>query len=36
MTQAQLIDMAVQEGFAAAALVDTRDIPFDPMFRPFC
>lgn len=36
MTESQLISLAVQEGFAAAALVDTQDIPFDPMFRPFC
>ena len=36
MTEREMITLAEQEGFAAAALVDTGDIVFDPMFRPFC
>lgn len=36
MTEEQMIDLAVEEGFAAAAIVDTGHIVFDPMFRPFC
>lgn len=36
MTNEELIEAALAEGFAAAAVVDTADIPFDPMFRPFC
>ena len=36
MDQTALIDWAVEEGFAAAAVIDTQQIPFDPMFRPFC
>lgn len=36
MTHQQLIDAAVQEGFAAAAVVDTACIPFDFSFRPYC
>lgn len=32
----KLIDLAVQEGFSAAAIVDTEMIPFDPSFRPYC
>lgn len=36
MTEKQLVDLAVEEGFAAAAVIDTQKIPFDPMFRPFC
>ena len=36
MDQTALIDLAVEEGFAAAAVIDTQQIPFDPMFRPFC
>lgn len=30
------LQMAFEEGFANAAIVDTADIPVDPMFRPFC
>ena len=36
MTDQQLIQYAVEEGFAAAAIVNTADIPFDPSFRPYC
>lgn len=36
MTNEQLIAWAVEEGFAAAAVVDTGEIPFDPSFRPYC
>ncbi len=36
MTNEQLIEAALAEGFAAAAVVDTDTIPFDPMFRPYC
>lgn len=31
-----MIDLAVQEGFSAAAIVDTQTIPFDSSFRPYC
>ena len=31
MTEREMITLAEQEGFAAAALVDTGDIVFDPM-----
>jgi len=31
-----LLQMAFEEGFANAAIVDTAKIPVDPMFRPFC
>lgn len=36
MTDEQIIACAVGEGFAAAAVVDTGEIPFDPSFRPYC
>lgn len=36
MDNQYLIDAALAEGFAAAAVVDTADIPFDPMFRQYC
>lgn len=36
MTEEQIISAAVQEGFAAAAIVDTDRIVFDPSFRPYC
>lgn len=32
----QLIQYAVEEGFSAAAVVNTEDIVFDPSFRPYC
>lgn len=36
LTWQEMIDDAVQEGFAAAAVVDTDKIVFDPAFRPYC
>ena len=36
MTNEQIIQYAVDEGFAAAEIVDTCDIVFDPSFRPYC
>ena len=36
MTNEHIIQHAVEEGFAAAAIVDTSDIVFDPAFRPYC
>lgn len=36
MLNEQLISLAVDEGFAAAAVIDTEKIPFDPTFRPYC
>lgn len=31
-----IIGSAVQEGFAAASIVDTSQIPFDPIFQTYC
>lgn len=36
MNEQDFLKMAAEEGFAAAALVDTGDIPFDFSFRPYC
>lgn len=36
MTAEQMVQAALEEGFAAAAVVDTGDIVFDPAFRPYC
>ena len=36
MTNEQIIQYAVDEGFASAEIVDTCDIVFDPTFRPYC
>lgn len=36
MTDEKIIQYAIEEGFAAAAIVDTKDIVFDPSFRPYC
>lgn len=36
MTEQQIIQLAIDEGFANAAIVDTKDIVFDPSFRPYC
>lgn len=36
MTNETMIQYAVEEGFAAAAVVDTSEILFDPSFRPYC
>lgn len=36
MTYDKLIQYAVEEGFADAAIVDTSEIVLDPSFRPYC
>lgn len=36
MTDEELIQAAVGENFAGAAVIATREIPTDPMFRPYC
>ena len=36
MTDTRLIQYAEEEGFAAAAVLDTSEIVFDPSFRPYC
>lgn len=36
MTWEEMTSMAAKEGFAAAVVTDTKDIPFDPSFRPLC
>lgn len=36
MTESEMIQCAVAEGFSAAAVVDTEKIVFDPSFRPYC
>lgn len=36
MTHQQILDAAVEEGFAAVQIVDTAQIVFDPAFRPYC
>lgn len=36
MTEEGMLELAYQEGFAAAAIVQTDRIVFDAMFRPFC
>ena len=36
MTENEMIQLALEEGFAAAAIVDTTQIVFDPSFRPYC
>ena len=36
MNAEKMIQYAVEEGFAAAAIVDTDAIGFDPAFRPYC
>ena len=36
MTEQPMIDLALQERFAAAVMVDTKNIVFDPIFRPCC
>lgn len=36
MKKDRMVQWAAEEGFAAAAVVDTAQIVFDPMFRPFC
>ena len=36
MTDDLVIRYAVEEGFSAAEITDTREIVFDPTFRPYC
>ena len=36
MTIEKMIQYAMEEGFAAAAVVNTDEITFDPSFRPYC
>ncbi len=36
MTYEEMIQYAIDEGFAGAAVVNTEDIVFDPSFRPYC
>ena len=36
METQQMLSQAFEEGFAAAAVVDTGEIAFDPSFRPYC
>lgn len=36
MTEQQMIETAMREGFFAVSAVDVDKIVFDPMFRPFC
>ena len=36
MNDSQLVQYAFEEGFSDAAVVETAQIPVDPMFRPFC
>lgn len=36
MSEQEMINWAVSEGFSDAAIVSTEDIPFDFSFRPYC
>lgn len=36
MTEAEMIRLAISEGFAAVEITDTHRIVFDPTFRPYC
>lgn len=36
MDEKKLLDMDLEMGFANAALVDTKDVVFNPVFRPLC
>ena len=36
MTDEELIQVAIEEGFANAAVVQTDKLVFDPSFRPYC
>ena len=36
MKDNDMIQYAIEEGFAAAEVVDTKDIVFDPTFRAYC
>ena len=36
VTEKEMIQWAIEEGFSSAAIVDTNQIVFDPSFRPYC
>lgn len=36
MTDSEIIQMAVEEGFAAAEIIPTTEIQFDPTFQDYC
>ena len=36
MDEQRLLEMALDLGFANAALIDTKDLAFMPAFRPLC
>ena len=36
MKESEMLELAIREGFANAAIVNTEDIVFDPSFRPYC
>lgn len=36
MTHDEILQLAYDEGFSAAAIISTDKIIFDPMFRPYC
>lgn len=36
MDEKTMLNWAYEEGFAAAAVIDTKDIVFDPTFREYC
>lgn len=36
MTREEMLALAAEEGFAAAAVIPTSGIVFDPSFRPYC
>lgn len=36
MNEQEMIRLAIEAGFANAAVVDTTEIVFDPSFRPYC
>ena len=36
MTEKDMLQYAIDEGFAGVALIDTDQIEFDPSFRPYC
>ena len=36
MKNEKIVEIAIKEGFADAAIIDTADIVFDASFRPYC
>ena len=36
MTDQELIQFAAEQGFADAKVIETKDLVFDPSFRPYC